>query len=186
MSVVKIGVKGRLRATIITPDPDACVIEGVEWEQSWKRDGKLWRAVVGRDNAFVNSGLQNLLNRWALGTGTAPTRIAVSSDNAAVTAASTTFGGTFRSSTMNATFPSLASQTMSFQSDFTKGSGAGQIDFSVRKIGLTTASTDAASAVQDIIGGGGVSPYNEALTIDLTSTTSFTLRPQIDVSLTAV
>ena len=38
----------------------------------------------------------------------------------------------------------------------------------------------------DIIGGAGTSPYNEPLTIDLTGTTSFTFRPQIDVALTAV
>lgn len=186
--IERIAVSGLLTATIITPDPDAVIIEGMEWDGAWSRTDTpgVWVARPQKHNAFVNSGLQNMLDRWMNGGGTSPTRIAVSSDNTAVTAATTTFGGTFRSSTMNATFPSRAAQTSSFQADFTKGSGTNQIDFSVRKIGLTNASTDAASAVQDIIGGAGSAPYNEALTIDLTSTTSFTFRPQIDVTLTAV
>lgn len=186
--IERIGVEGVLTATIFTPDPDAVVIEGMEWDGTWSRTEQrgVWVAHPRRHNAFVNSGLQNMLDRWMNGTGTSPTRIAVSSDNTAVTVSTTTFGGTFRSSTFNATFPSRSAQTSSFQSDFTKGAGTNQIDFSVRKIGLTNASTDAASAVQDIIGGAGTSPYNEALTIDLTSTTSFTFRPQIDVTLSAV
>lgn len=185
----RVALKGRLRATIITPDPDAAIVEGMEWAQGWTRDEHgLWVAIVERDNAFLNQGLQAILNRYANigGPPAVPSRIAASSDNTAVTATSTTFGGTFRSSTMNATFPSLSAQTLSFQADFTKGSGAAQIDFSVRKLGVTNASTDAAGGAQDIIGGAGVSPYNEPLTIDLTSTTSFTFRPQIDVTLTAV
>jgi len=184
-----VALKGRLRAWIWTPDPDAVVIEGVDWAQDWRKWGdSLWQAVIERDNAVLNQGLQAILNRYANigGPPAVPSRIAASSDNTAVTAASTTFGGTFRSSTMNATFPSLSAQTLSFQADFTKGSGAGQIDFSVRKLGVTNASTDAAGGAQDIIGGAGTSPYNEPLTIDLTSTTSFTFRPQIDCALTAV
>lgn len=184
----RVALKGRLTAWIWTPDPDAVVLEGVEVDGFHKRRDGLWMAVIQRDNAFLNQGLQAILNRYANigGPPAVPSRIAASSDNTAVTATSTTFGGTFRSNTMNATFPSLSAQTLSFQADFTKGSGAAQIDFSVRKLGVTNASTDASGAVQDIIGGAGVSPYNEPLTIDLTSTTSFTFRPQIDVTLTAV
>jgi hypothetical protein len=181
-------VSGLLTATIFTPDPDAVVIENMDWDGRWTRvEAGLWVTAPQLHNAFVNSGLSNMLDRWASGTGTSPTRLAVSSDSTAVTGATTTFGGTFRSSAFNATFPSGGpGLTRSFQSDFVKGAAANQIDFPVRKIGLTTASADTASAVQDIIGGAGVAPYNESITIDLTAATSFTFRPQIDVSLAAV
>lgn len=188
MSTDRVGVKGRLTCLIETPDPDAAVIEGFDHEPRWERVDGLWRAVLERDNAFLNQGLQAILRRYfSIATvPAAPTGIGVSSDNLAVTAATTTFGGTFRFSAFDATFPSIAAQTVAAQSSFTKGAGAGQIDFSVRKIGLTNATTDAVGAVQDIIGGAGSSPYNEALTIDLTSAASFTLSPRIDVALTAV
>lgn len=185
-----ITVKGRLSAVIWTPDPDAVVVEGLEWDGRWKKDREgMWRSTpMERDNAFLNQGLQAILDRYAGigGPPAVPSRIFVSSDNTAVTAATTTAGGTFRSNTMNATFPSRASQTLSFQADFTKGAGAGQIDFSVRKLGITNSATDSVGGAQDIIGGAGVSPYAEPLTIDLSSTTAFTFRPQIDVTASAL
>src|SRR5207248_2780917 len=123
---------GTLRAIVITPDPDAVVVEGIEWDERWEKDENgLWYSTpMVRHNAFLNQGLQAILNRYANigGPPAVPSRIAVSSDNTAVTATTTTFGGTFRSNTMNATFPSLSAQTLSFQADFTKGSGAAQID----------------------------------------------------------
>lgn len=184
------GISGLLIATIITPDPDAVILEGLKTLQGWRRvDGtRDWSYRGERKNAFLNQGLQAVARRYAniAAVPAAPTGIGVSSDNTAVTAATTTFGGTFRYSAFNATFPSITAQTVTFQSDFTKGSGAGQIDFSVRKIGVTNSSTDSVGGVQDIIGGAGSAPYNEPLTIDLTSTTSFTFRPQIDVAFLAV
>lgn len=185
----RVGVHGRLRCFIEIPDVDAAIVEGFDYDPEWhKSDSGLWYTVVERNNAFLNQGLQAILRRYFNITTVpaVPSGIGVSSDNTAVTATSTTFGGTFRYSAWNATFPSITNQTVSGQSSFTKGAGAGQIDFSVRKIGITNATTDAVGAVQDIIGGAGVSPYNEAITIDLTSATSFTLSPQIDVTLTAV
>lgn len=187
------GISGLLIATIVTPDPDAVILEGLDITRQWKKQRRgeftgQWALIGQRHNAFLNQGLQAVARRYAsIATiPAAPTGIGVSSDNTAVTATSTTFGGTFRYSAFNATFPSISAQTVSFQSDFTKGAGAGQIDFSVRKIGVTNATTDAAGGVQDIIGGAGSAPYNEPLTIDLTSTTSFTFRPQIDVTFLAV
>ncbi len=208
------GSGGLLIATIITPDPDAVILEGLGNVQAWKRAdpvrcthrsfrhgrirvcltcraadrGDAWLLTGERTNAFVNQGLQAIARRYANITTVpaAPTGVGVSSDNTAVTATTTTFGGTFRYSAFNATFPSLSAQTISYQSDFTKGSGAGQIDFSVRKLGISNTTTDAVGGVQDIIGGAGSAPYNEPLTIDLTSTTSFTFRPQIDQTIVAV
>lgn len=186
----RIGIKGRLTARIWTPDPDAAVIEGLEVARRWFWDDEVrtWATLLERDNAFLNQGLQAILDRYANigGPPAAPTRIGVSSDNLAVTAATTTFGGTFRSNTMNATFPSRAGNVLSFQANFTKGAGAGQIDFSVRKIGITNSATDSVGGAQDIIGGAGVAPYNEPLTIDLSSTSGFVFQPQIDVTATAV
>ena len=191
MSKSMLGVKGRLIAAIITPDPDAVVVTGCEQrpEQRWrKNDEGLWEATYEADNAYLTQGLSNMLDRYLASIATPTFRIGVSSDNGPVTGATTQFGGTSRFSGMNATFPShpAGTATASFQSDFTKGAGAGQIDFSVRKVGVTVAAADTAGAVQDIIGGTGASPYNEPVTFDMVSATSFTFRPQIDVTLVAV
>lgn len=187
----KLRVGGRLSFKIETPDPDAVIVEGCDWDdKEWAKDPEtgFWVNVGCMDNAFLNQGLQAILRRYAsIATiPAAPTGIAVSSDNTAVISTTTTMGGTFRYSAFNATFPSIAAQTASFQSSFTKGAGAGQIDFAVRKLGITNATTDAVGAIQDIIGGAGAGVYAEALTIDLTSTTGFTFTPQIDVTLSAL
>ena len=188
--IEKIGVKGRLSLLIETPDPDACIIEGFEIKQDWVKDPNSdeWKIILERDNAFLDQGLQAIIRRYAsiAAIPAAPTGIGVSSDNAAVVAGTTQFGGTFRYSVFDATFPSIAGNVGSFQSSFTKGAGAGQIDFSVRKIGITNAAADTAGAVQDIIGGAGIAPYNEPIIVDLIGATSFTFRPKIEVTLTAI
>lgn len=181
------GVAGLLRVKVSTPDPDAIILGGmdnnrVSW--SWDEDRQVWvSSEAKRTNAYVNQGLQRMLDKF-FSTGTAPSHIGVSSDNAAVTAATTAFGGTERFAAFNGGTPSRTGQTTTVGTDFTKGAGAGQIDFSVRKIGISAGSTT--GNVMDVIGGAGSSPYNEPLTIDLTGASSFTLRLEIDTTLTAL
>lgn len=185
----KVGVKGSLNLRIFTPDPDAAIIEGVNWEENWtKNEQGLWECLVSRDNAFLLQGLSNIWDRYLASIATPTFRIGMSGDNTAVVTSTPQFGGTTRFAPMNATFPlhTAGTATASFQGDFTKGAGAAQIDFPVKKVGVTTAAADTAGAVQDIIGGAGASPYNESFTVDLTTTTAFTMRPQIDFVLTAI
>ncbi len=191
---------GLLKATVVTPDPDAVVMTGVEFKkndrgQLWvpkvvpKFDhGKLveklqWEAVAYRHNAFVNIGLNNALDLlFALASPTVPTRIQVSNSTTAVTAATTTMGGTIS----NKAFSPAASRTLQ---TVTAGATYTQADvaFVITKVGLLNTSTDAGTGLYDVIGGtGGSSPYNQPFTIDLTSTLSFSLLMQIAVTGAAI
>lgn len=189
-NVDRVGVSGLARVTIATPDPDAVTIQGMDWDRcgwAYDRDSDLWHsAEATRSNAYVNLGLQRFIDKMFNATGTAPVCISISSDNTAVTAASTTFGATYSSSS-GFTANSRTGNVQTSQADFTKGTpGAGTnlCNFSIRKIGIS--STTADGAMMDCIGGAGSSPYNEPLTIDLSSATSFTLTIAIDTTLVAV
>lgn len=181
-------VRGLLRAHIATRDPDAIHIRGMDVIGRWRRHptGMWLSPEYQRTNAYVNQGLQRALDRFFNlgGPPAAPTHMGVSSDNTAVTAATTSFGGTFRSAAFSGGTPVRAGNIVTAGADFTKGAGAGQIDFSVRKIGLSAGAAD--GNAMDIIGGAGVAPYNEPLTIDLTGTSAFTLRLEIDTEFIAV
>lgn len=184
------GVRGLLRARVVTPDPDAVVVRGVEVEGEWERDPDtgMWRSPeYRRANAYVNQGLQRALDRFFnIGATTAPSHVAASSNNDAVTAATTQFAptGTVRFAAFSGGAPSRVGNVVTAGGDFTKGAGAGQVDFSIRKIGLSAGSTD--GNAMDIIGGAGAAPYNEPLTIDLTGTSAFNLRLEIDTEFIAV
>ena len=131
-------------------------------------------------NAFVNTGLNNALDRlFGLG-GTAIGYIGVSSDNTAVTASSTTLGGTVSIKAL--TTNSRSSQTVTAGATFTQA----DVSFSIRKVGLLNTATDAGTGLIDVIGGAGSSPYNKPFTIDLTSLSSFSLTLQIQVTAVAV
>lgn len=121
---------------------------------------------------YVNQGLQRRQTRFFSGTGAAPSHIAASSDATAVIAASTSFGGTVRFAAFGA--PVVVGNTTTVSASFTKGAGAGQIDFVVQKVGISAGSTD--GNAMDIIGGTG----NEPFSIDVTTATSFTLTIEID------
>lgn len=132
-------------------------------------------------NAFVNTGLNLALDRlFGLGGATAVGYIGVSSDNTAVTAASTTLGGTVSIKAL--TTNSRSSQTVTAGASFTQA----DVNFSIRKVGLLNTATDAGTGLVDVIGGSGSSPYNKPFTIDLTTLSSFTLTMQIQVTAVAV
>lgn len=182
------GVLGLLRARITTPDPDAVTVRGMTMRGDWTRarDG-LWRSPeFRRTNAYVNQGLQRALDRF-FGIGgppAAPSHIGVSSDNIAVTAATTALGGIERFAAFGGATPSRTGNVVTAQATFTPGAGAGQVDFAIRKIGLSVGALT--GNAMDIIGGAGVSPYNEPLTLDLTGTSGFTLVLAIDTEFVAV
>lgn len=182
----RIGQSGLLVATIECEHPDRVVLEGVK-----VRGSKLWtptgegrfRATVSRRNAFVNTGLNITLDRL-FGLGTPPDAvgyIGASSDNTAVTAATTTLGGTV---SIKAFSPaaSRSGQTVTAGATFTQD----DIAFAIRKVGLLNTSTDAGTGLIDVIGGSGSSPYDKPLTIDLTSAGTFSLTLQVQVTAAAV
>ena len=177
-------VEGLLRCRIATPDPDAAVIVCDDYDpKAWRKDERgLWVNEARHHNAFVNAGLQAMLDRY-FGIGgppSAPTHLILSSDNTAVTASTTSFGGTISAKAFTGGTPTRSGQTVTVGADYVKA----DVAFSVRKVGISRGASD--GAAQDIIGGAGSSPYNEAFTLDLTSTSAFNLRPEIDVTLTAV
>lgn len=174
------GLSGLLIATIrVKPEEfDLIRIGGVDVRE-WKASEG--RAVLTRPNAFVNQGLNAALDRiFNLSPPTQPTRIQLSSDNTAVTAATTTMGGTVSNKAFSPA-ATRSNQTVTAGADFTQA----DVSFSIRKVGLLNTATDAGTGLYDVIGGAGVSPYNQAFTIDLTSTTSFTLTMQIKVTASA-
>lgn len=139
-------------------------------------------AFSGRHNAFVNQGLQRVLDS-AYGDLTAVriTHIGLSADNTAVTATTTSLdpgaAGTSIKVTANT---SRTNQTVHADQTWTQA----DVTWAMHKIGLLTAVT--ATNVVNIIGGaGGSAPYNEPFTIDLTSIASWSLTMGIDVTATA-
>ena len=132
-----------------------------------------------RGNAFVNQGLQSVLDS-AYGDLTADriTHIGLSGDTAAVSGATTTLGSPNSIKTTANT--SRSGQTVSTDQTWTQA----DVAFAITKIGLLTGS--AATDVVNIIGGtGGSAPYDEPFTIDLTNIATWTLTMGVDVTATA-
>lgn len=143
-------------------------------------------------NAYVNTGLNNSLDReFGLG-GTAIGYIGVSSNTTAVTAATVNLngasGGTAANTIILAISPAAtrSSQTVTGGASFVNASFTSGV-FVQNKIGLLTTSTDAGTGLVDVIGGtGGSSPYNRTFSLDLTSAGTFTEVAQIAVTAVAV
>lgn len=139
---------------------------------------------AGRKNAFVNQGLQRVLDSAYNGlTAARITHIGLSADAQAVTAATTSLdpaGGATGTSIKTTANVSRTNQTVHADQTWTQA----DVAWAITKIGLLTSS--AATDVVNIIGGtGGSSPYNEPFTIDLTSIATWSLTMGIDVTATA-
>lgn len=191
-----VGYSGLMVANLVLPDGGDIRLAGVGVALRGskrpvvfgQRDGAIFRCQPGqkliltRKNAFVNIGLNNALDRlFNLASPTQPTHIGLSSNTAAVTAATTTLGGTV---SIKAFSPaaSRASQVVTAGATFTQA----DVAFVITKVGLLNTSTDAGTGLYDVIGGtGGSAPYNQPFTIDLTGTTSFSLTMQIQVTAAA-
>lgn len=186
----KLGVRGvaHLKLTVSQDDLHKVKITGMTTDKSGigevgllttlNEDGTA--TVEGyRGNAFVNQGLQGILDS-SYGDLVADriTHIGLSGDTAAVTAATTTLG------TPNSIKPtantSRTNQTVSTDQTWTQA----DVNFAITKIGLLRGAT--ATDVSNIIGGvGGAAPYNEPFTIDLTNIATWTLTMGIDTTATA-
>lgn len=178
-------ISGLLRVRLSTPDPDAVTIHADQYDPSaWRKDDRGWwcNNSTRQHNAFVNQGLVAILRRYFnIATVPAvPSHITLSSDNTAVTAATTSFGGTIAVKAFTGGTPTISGNTVTVGTDFVKA----DIAFSIRKVGISNGAPD--GNAQDIVGGAGVAPYNEPFTIDLTTTSAFDLRPEIDVTLSAI
>jgi hypothetical protein len=174
-------IGGVLRGRLLIPGRDDMpILEGVgEVVGGYNRLSDRREYVFGgRHNAFVNQGLQRVLDSAFNGlTAARITHIGVSSDNTAVTASTTTLAGT--TSIKATSGVARTNQTVSAEQTWTQA----DVNFSIRKIGLLTSS--AAADVVNIIGGAGSSPYNEPFTIDLTTIATWSLTMGIDVTATA-
>lgn len=191
-----IGYSGLMNAGLILPRGGDIRLSGVGVAVRGRKrpvvfgqsDGAIFRCAPGqeliltRKNAFVNIGLNNALDLlFALAAPGVPSRIQLSSSTTAVTAATTTMGGTISNKAISPA-ASRASQTVTAGATFTQA----DVAFVITKVGLLNTSTDAGTGLYDVIGGtGGSAPYNQPFTIDLTGTTSFSLTMQILVTAAA-
>jgi hypothetical protein len=186
MSNDKMGRKGLLTLAIKAENLAGI---NVQADKVWIEDGILY---VQHHNAYVNTGLNNSLDReFGLG-GTAVGFIGVSSNTTAVTATTVNLngasGGTAANTIIKAISPAATrtGQTVTggatfVNADFTSGV------FIWNKIGFLITSTDAGTGLVDVIGGtGGTAPYNKTFVLDLTGAGAFTVTAQIAVTAVAV
>lgn len=148
--------------------------------------------VVVHHNAYVNTGLNNSLDReFGLG-GTAVGFIGVSNNSTAVTATTTFLNGASAGAAANTIIKAISPAATRTNQTVTGGATFTNADFTSgvfvwNKIGLLTTSTDAGTGLVDVIGGtGGASPYNRTFVLDLTGAGSFTVTAQIAVTAQAV
>lgn len=185
-----LGVRGvaHMKLTVSAADADKVVITGMTANSTGTGPVGILRHDNGdgtvtlegyRGNAFVNQGLQGILDS-SYGDLVADriTHIGLSGDTAAVTAATTTLG------TPNSIKPtantSRTGQTVSTDQTWTQA----DVNFAISKIGLLRGNVP--TEVSNIIGGtGGVAPYNEPFTIDLRQIATWTLTMGIDTTATA-
>lgn len=169
----------------------------LRWFHSKKRRHRLH---VEHHNAYVNTGLNNALDReWGLG-GTAIGWIGVDNNSTAVTATTTFLHGASAGTqpptasanqVIKAISPAATrtNQTTTGGATFANAdfTGGGNSVFVINKIGLLTASTDTGSALVDVIGGtAGSAPYNRTFVLDLTGAGTFSATLQIAVTAAAV
>ena len=187
MSKDTYGRKGKLIAVI-----EAEFVDKIKYlaDKSWI--DKKGRLHLEHHNAYVNTGLNNALDReWGLG-GTAIGYIGVDNNSTAVTATTTYLHGAAGATTANQIILAISpaatrtNQTTTGGATFTNASFSGGV-FVINKLGLLTTSTDAGTGLVDVIGGtGGSSPYDRTFVLDLTSAGTFLATLQVAVTATSV
>lgn len=183
-----VGGVARMRITVPTEEADKAIITGVFQDKSGRADPGFVREdntdgtttlVCYRHNAFVNQGLQALLDSgWADRTASRITHIGLSGDQTTVTGATTTIG---TPNSIKATSNvSRTAQTLSGDQTWTEA----DVTWPIYKIGYLRGTGP--TTVSNIIGGtGGAAPYDEPFTIDLTNISTWSLQMGIDVTATA-
>jgi hypothetical protein len=161
-----------------------------------KLDPQLYReaglVLARHHNAYVNTGLNNSLDRESGAGGTAVGFMGFSSNTTAVTASTVNLNGASGGSAANTIIKSCTNARSGQTTTYTVGSAFVNGDFTsgvfvLNKFGLLTTSTDAGTGLVDVIGGsGGSSPYNRTFSIDLTAAGTFSLTPQMAVTASAL
>jgi hypothetical protein len=174
-----------MTATMRVPAGEEHLVHVSGMENMTRRvDGDSLVITGQRHNAYVNTGLNNSLDReFGLG-GNAVSRMGVTNDTTAVTATTTKLDPTDNDTVIIKAFDTAATrtnQTVSAVSTFTKSDG----NIAYTKVGLLTTTTDAGTGLVNVIGGGGTAPYDESFSIDLTGTTDFSVTIQLDVTAAA-
>lgn len=138
-----------------------------------------------RPNAFVNLGLEITLDRlFGLnGPPGAISHIGTTDDQTAVTATTTQIdaGNAANTTLLPVTNASRTDQTAGAEAEFTDVNA----NHAYHKVGFFNTSVDDGSGLINVIGGGGVAPYDEAFTVDFTSADSFAQTFRIEVTAVA-
>lgn len=170
----------------------------VRWTDKNGRPVRRWHSKKRRyalhlehHNAYVNTGLNNALDReFGLG-GTAIGYIGVDNNTTAVTAATTYLHGSAGATAANQIIKAISPAASRASQTVTAGATFANADFTsgvfvINKLGLLTTSTDAGTGLVDVIGGtGGSSPYNRTFVLDLTGAGTFSATLQIAVTASA-
>jgi hypothetical protein len=182
---MNVGGVVHMRLTMPTETAHLAVVDGLTGNPDGRTQAPIAWTQVGdqthvegyRHNLFVNQGLEAALDSM-FGDLTADriTHIALSGDNAAVTATTADIdpSGTGFSPKVTAN-TSRTNRTAGADNTWTQD----DVSFSVRKVGFLTGALK--TDVVNIIGGTGNQPF----TVDLTSQATFTLTIGIDVTLAA-
>jgi hypothetical protein len=142
-------------------------------------------------NAYVNTGLNNALDReFGLG-GTAIGYIGVDNNSTAVTASTVHLHGAAGATAANQIIKAISPAASRSNQTVTGGATFANADFTsgvfvINKLGLLTTSTDAGTGLVDVIGGtGGSAPYDATFVLDLTGAGTFSATLQIAVTASA-
>jgi hypothetical protein len=156
--------------------------------RAWNSKGRRHTLHLRHHNAYVNTGLNNALDReFGLG-GTAIGYIGVDNNSSTVTASTVYLHGSAGATAANQIIKAISPSATRSSQTVTAGATFANADFTsgvfiVNKLGLLTTSTDAGTGLVDVIGGtGGSSPYNRTFVLDLTGAGTFSATLQIAVT----
>ena len=154
----------------------------------WHKKSRRCTLHLRHHNAYVNTGLNNALDReFGLG-GTAIGYIGVDNNSTAVTAATVYLHGSAGATAANQIIKAISPAATRSSQTVTGGATFANADFTsgvfvINKLGFLTTSTDAGTGLVDVIGGtGGSSPYNRTFVLDLTGAGTFSATLQIAVT----
>lgn len=159
--------------------------------QMYEADGDC--IVLAHHNAYVNTGLNNSLDRefGTNGGGTTVSHIGVSNNSTAVTATTVFLNGASAGTAANTIIKAISPASTRTNQTVTGGATFVNADFTSgvfiwNKIGFLNTASDAGTGLIDVIGGtGGASPYNRTFVLDLTGAGQFTVVAQIAVTAVA-
>ncbi len=182
-----VGRRGSGLLVVEAEHPDLIIASA---DDAWfDSDGRLH---LRHHNAYVNTGLNNSLDReFGLG-GTAIGFIGVSSNTTAVTAATVNLNGASGGTAANTIIKAISPAATRTAQTTTGGATFVNADFTSgvfvwNKLGFLTTSTDAGTGLVDVLGGtGGSSPYNKTFSLDLTNVGTFSVTAQLAITAVAV